>query len=242
MLPPNADADSALINPASPTLRFSTAEPRNSVFPYQMAVTTQSVRARHRSACVAAIVLGRRRRPRSRAAGDMRRRLGQRPAGAALRQPQVRPGQCARRAEQGPGRALGLYPRRHAGRDHRRVRELAAHPRLGRRRRLGLSLAAVRQAHRRRGAAAESGTGAAVRERGPRAAAVVARLQSGVLGALKSCDGQWCQFSGKDFSGYIRQDRLWGAYPNEKGASELSPFKQKRPAQSRRPVQQSRRG
>ena len=45
---------------------------------------------------------------------------------------------------------------------------------------------------------------------------VVARLQSGVLGALKSCDGQWCQFSGKNFSGYIRQDRLYGAYPNEK--------------------------
>jgi SH3-like domain-containing protein len=45
---------------------------------------------------------------------------------------------------------------------------------------------------------------------------VVARLQSGVLGSLKSCDGQWCQFSGKNFSGYIRQDRIWGAYPNEK--------------------------
>jgi SH3-like domain-containing protein len=45
---------------------------------------------------------------------------------------------------------------------------------------------------------------------------VVARLQSGVLGSLKSCDGQWCLFSGKNFSGYIRQDRLWGAYPNEK--------------------------
>lgn len=46
--------------------------------------------------------------------------------------------------------------------------------------------------------------------------AVTARLQSGVLGALKSCDGSWCQFSGKGFEGYIRQERLWGAYPNEK--------------------------
>jgi SH3-like domain-containing protein len=45
---------------------------------------------------------------------------------------------------------------------------------------------------------------------------VVARLQSGVLGSLKSCDGAWCQFSGKNFSGWIRQERLWGAYPNEK--------------------------
>jgi SH3-like domain-containing protein len=46
--------------------------------------------------------------------------------------------------------------------------------------------------------------------------AVTARLQSGVLGALKSCDGTWCEFSGKGFEGYIRQERLWGAYPNEK--------------------------
>jgi SH3-like domain-containing protein len=46
--------------------------------------------------------------------------------------------------------------------------------------------------------------------------AVSARLQSGVLGAIKSCNGNWCQFSGKGFDGYIRQERLWGAYPNEK--------------------------
>ena len=46
--------------------------------------------------------------------------------------------------------------------------------------------------------------------------AVTARLQSGVLGALKSCNGAWCQFGGKGFEGYIRQERLWGAYPNEK--------------------------
>jgi SH3-like domain-containing protein len=46
--------------------------------------------------------------------------------------------------------------------------------------------------------------------------AVAARLQSGVLGQLKACDGQWCQFVGKNFSGWIVQERLWGAYPNEK--------------------------
>lgn len=46
--------------------------------------------------------------------------------------------------------------------------------------------------------------------------AVVARLQSGVLGQLKACNGQWCEFSGKNFSGWIKQERLWGAYPNEK--------------------------
>jgi SH3-like domain-containing protein len=46
--------------------------------------------------------------------------------------------------------------------------------------------------------------------------AVVAKLQSGVLGALKSCSGTWCHLIGKDFDGWIRQERLWGAYPNEK--------------------------
>jgi SH3-like domain-containing protein len=43
-----------------------------------------------------------------------------------------------------------------------------------------------------------------------------ARLQSGVLGTLKSCNGTWCKFTGKNFDGWIRQERLWGAYPNEK--------------------------
>jgi SH3-like domain-containing protein len=47
-------------------------------------------------------------------------------------------------------------------------------------------------------------------------AAEVARLQSGVLGSLKSCNGAWCEFVGKNFDGWIRQERLWGAYPNEK--------------------------
>jgi SH3-like domain-containing protein len=48
------------------------------------------------------------------------------------------------------------------------------------------------------------------------ASSVVARLQSGVLGQLKSCNGSWCEFNGKNFNGWIRQERLWGAYPNEK--------------------------
>jgi SH3-like domain-containing protein len=43
-----------------------------------------------------------------------------------------------------------------------------------------------------------------------------ARLQSGVLGMLKSCTGAWCEFTGKNFDGWIRQERIWGAYPNEK--------------------------
>ena len=45
---------------------------------------------------------------------------------------------------------------------------------------------------------------------------ITAKLQSGVLASLKSCTGTWCRITGKGFEGWIRQERLWGAYPNEK--------------------------
>ena len=48
------------------------------------------------------------------------------------------------------------------------------------------------------------------------ASAVMAKLQAGVLAQIKNCDGHWCEIAGKNFSGYIVQERLWGAYPNEK--------------------------
>jgi SH3-like domain-containing protein len=46
--------------------------------------------------------------------------------------------------------------------------------------------------------------------------AVVARLEAGVLGTVKRCDGQWCRVTGNGFDGWVQQDRLWGVYPNEK--------------------------
>jgi len=45
---------------------------------------------------------------------------------------------------------------------------------------------------------------------------VVARLQPGVLGSVKRCNGEWCRIFGDGFDGWIEQDRLWGVYPNEK--------------------------
>jgi SH3-like domain-containing protein len=45
---------------------------------------------------------------------------------------------------------------------------------------------------------------------------VVAKLQAGVLGAVKRCDGTWCRLTGEGFDGWIEQSRLWGVYPNEK--------------------------
>jgi SH3-like domain-containing protein len=45
---------------------------------------------------------------------------------------------------------------------------------------------------------------------------VLARLEGGVLGAVKSCTGTWCHLVGRDFDGWVEQDDLWGVYPNEK--------------------------
>lgn len=45
---------------------------------------------------------------------------------------------------------------------------------------------------------------------------VRAKLESGVLVTLKSCDGKWCRIIVSEVDGFIHQDVLWGAYPNDK--------------------------
>ncbi len=47
-------------------------------------------------------------------------------------------------------------------------------------------------------------------------APIKARLQSGVIGTLKSCTGTWCRLAGEGFDGWIEQQSVWGAYPGEK--------------------------
>ncbi|MBF9233163.1 SH3 domain-containing protein [Microvirga alba] len=49
----------------------------------------------------------------------------------------------------------------------------------------------------------------------------VAQLQPGVIANIKTCDGTWCRIviileRARDVDGYVRQDKLWGVYPNEK--------------------------
>ena len=49
----------------------------------------------------------------------------------------------------------------------------------------------------------------------------VARLQPGVIANVKTCDGTWCRVmivleGARDVNGFIRQEKLWGVYPNEK--------------------------
>lgn len=55
-----------------------------------------------------------------------------------------------------------------------------------------------------------------IRQRADDKAAVVAKLQSGVIANIKQCTGTWCRVLVQDVDGYIRQERLWGVYPNER--------------------------
>ncbi len=53
-------------------------------------------------------------------------------------------------------------------------------------------------------------------QRADERAPVVARLEPGVLANIRQCDGTWCRIEAERFDGFMRQDRLWGVYPNEK--------------------------
>lgn len=47
-------------------------------------------------------------------------------------------------------------------------------------------------------------------------ASVVAQLQPNVIANVKTCRDGWCRVViGTDTNGFIKQDRLWGVYPNE---------------------------
>lgn len=47
-------------------------------------------------------------------------------------------------------------------------------------------------------------------------AELAAQLQSGVIVNIKKCDGAWCQVFGDGYKGYVKQNDLWGVYPDEK--------------------------
>lgn len=44
---------------------------------------------------------------------------------------------------------------------------------------------------------------------------IVAKVMSGALGEVSSCDGTWCKVKFDKASGWIRQNKLWGVYPEE---------------------------
>ena len=52
------------------------------------------------------------------------------------------------------------------------------------------------------------------------ASRVVARLQPGVIAGVSRCGGEWCRLSvsagpRREIIGFVRQDELWGVYPDE---------------------------
>lgn len=46
-------------------------------------------------------------------------------------------------------------------------------------------------------------------------ASVVAIVEPGVVGQIKSCNGDWCEVSFDGHAGWMNQTLLWGAYPGE---------------------------
>ena len=44
---------------------------------------------------------------------------------------------------------------------------------------------------------------------------VVAKLQSGVIGSVKTCSRNWCRIIGDGYDGWLEQSRIWGSYPGE---------------------------
>jgi SH3-like domain-containing protein len=46
-------------------------------------------------------------------------------------------------------------------------------------------------------------------------ARAIARLETGALASIRTCDGRWCQVTAGDFAGYLEQNALWGVYPDE---------------------------
>jgi SH3-like domain-containing protein len=45
---------------------------------------------------------------------------------------------------------------------------------------------------------------------------VVAIVEPGAIGVIKSCTGQWCEITLGGETGWMDQSQVWGAYPGEK--------------------------
>jgi SH3-like domain-containing protein len=46
-------------------------------------------------------------------------------------------------------------------------------------------------------------------------ATAVATLEPGVVGSIRSCNGEWCEMTFDGHTGWISQSLVWGAYPGE---------------------------
>jgi SH3-like domain-containing protein len=48
-----------------------------------------------------------------------------------------------------------------------------------------------------------------------RGASAVATLEPGVVGTIRSCNGEWCEMTFDAYTGWVSQSLIWGAYPGE---------------------------
>ncbi len=46
-------------------------------------------------------------------------------------------------------------------------------------------------------------------------ASVVAVVEPGAVGTIRSCNGNWCEIAFGSYRGWVNQGQLWGAYPGE---------------------------
>jgi SH3-like domain-containing protein len=46
-------------------------------------------------------------------------------------------------------------------------------------------------------------------------AAVIAKLEPGVVVTIEECNGNWCKAETQGVSGWVSQEEIWGAYPGE---------------------------
>ncbi len=46
-------------------------------------------------------------------------------------------------------------------------------------------------------------------------AALLARVEAGVIGELKRCSPTWCEIAVGGFEGWLLRDEVWGVYPHE---------------------------
>jgi SH3-like domain-containing protein len=43
----------------------------------------------------------------------------------------------------------------------------------------------------------------------------VATIEPGVVGSIKTCNGDWCEMTFDGYTGWVSQSLVWGAYPGE---------------------------
>ncbi len=46
-------------------------------------------------------------------------------------------------------------------------------------------------------------------------AAVIAKLEPGVVVKIEECNGNWCKAETQGVTGWVSQEEIWGAYPGE---------------------------